>query len=88
MKRTIHTIAAIGLGLGTWAGFEMSGLIVTHLAIGDTGQQVVPPLVLELDWSLMLPTYVLLVGVFLGAQLLLNRSVGRMDLTAIARVSE
>ena len=82
------TIAAIGLGLGTWAGFEMSGLIVSQLAIGDTGQQVVPPLVLEMDWSLMLPTYVLLVGVFLGAQLLLNRSVGRMDLTAIARASE
>jgi hypothetical protein len=81
-------IAAIGLGLGTWAGFQMSGLVVAQLAVTETGQRLVPPFVLEMDWRLMAPTYVAMIGVFVGAQFVLNRVIGRTDLTAISRVSE
>ncbi len=82
------TIAAIGLGLGTWAGFRMSALIVSQLAVTETGQRVVPAFILKMEWNLMAPTYAAMVGVFIGAQFVLNRIVGRADLTAISRVSD
>ena len=82
------SIVAVGLGLGTWAGFQMSGLIVSQLAITETGESVVPPFVLQMDWDLMFPTYVVLIGVFMAAQFMLNRTISRLDLQAIARLSE
>ncbi len=81
-------IIAVGLGLGTWAGLQMSRLTVSPLAVTETGEPVVPPFVLQMDWSLMLPTYAALIVVFVGSLLILNRNVGRLDLMAIQRMSE
>ena len=81
-------VVAIGLALGTWAGFQMSRLMVSPLAVTERGEQVLPPYVLMTDWSLMLPTYVGLVGLFVGALIVLNRSIGRVDLQTIARMGE
>ncbi len=78
-------IAVIGLGLGTWAGLQLSALMVSPLAITERGEQVVPPFILMTDWSLMLPTYAALLGIFTAALYVLNRSVGRLDLRAISR---
>ena len=81
-------VAGIGLGLGTWAGFRMSSLMVSSLAVTESGEQVVPPFIVMTDWSLMLPTYTALIVVFLAALFVLNRSIGRLDLHTIARVGE
>ena len=81
-------IVAVGLGLGTWAGLQMSRLTVSPLAITETGDPVVPPFVLQMDWSLMLPTYAALIVVFVGSLLILNRNVGRLDLSAVQRLGE
>ena len=78
-------IAVIGLGLGTWAGYQTSRLMVSSVAVTERGEQVVPPFILATDWGLMLPTYAALVGIFLAALYLLNRSIRRLDLTAISR---
>lgn len=79
-------IVLIGLGLGTWAGFQASRLMVSSVAVTETGDRVVPPFILVTDWSLMLPTYAALLGIFLASQYLLNRSIRSLDLTAISRV--
>ena len=81
-------IAAIGLGLGTWAGFQMSRLTVTPLAITETGLPVTPPFVLSTDWPIMTATYIALGLLFVGALSLLNRGVGQLDLRAISRFGE
>ena len=78
-------IAITGISIGTWAGFEMSRLMVSPLAVTETGREVVPPFILITDWSLMAPTYVGLVGVFVAALYLLNRSIRRLDLQTLAR---
>ena len=80
------TVAAIGLGLGTWAGFQMSRLMVSTLAVTEAGEPVLPPFILMTDWSLMAPTYVGLVGILIGALYVLSRSIGRLDLHVISRV--
>ena len=81
-------IAALGLGLGTWSGLQMSRLIVAPLAVTETGQAVVPPFILMTDWSLMLPTLVVVIGLFLVALVILGRNVGRLDLNTIVRGAE
>ena len=82
------TIAAIGLGLGSWAGFQMSRLMVSPLAVTETGDPVVPPFVLTTDWGLMLATLGALVAVLLAALVVLNRGIGHLDLHTMARVGQ
>ena len=79
------SMALVGLGLGTWAGFQMSRMMVSSVAVTEKGQEIMPPYVLITDWSLMLPTYAALAAIFLASLYVLNRSVRRLDLNAIAR---
>ena len=81
-------IAAIGLGLGTWAGFQMSKLMVSPLAVTDAGEPVIPPFLLTTNWSLMLPTYGAFAAVFLAALIVLTRGMARRDLPAMTRMGE
>ena len=81
-------IAAIGLGLGTWAGFQMSRLTVSPLAITETGLPVTPPFILSTDWPIMGTTYVALGLLFVAALILLNRGMGQLDLRSISRFGE
>ena len=60
-------IAGIGLALGTWAGFEISRLMVSSVAVTETGNPVMPPFILTTDWGMMVPTYGVLLVIFLAA---------------------
>ena len=82
------TLAALGLGLGTWAGFQMSGLMVSPLAITESGTPVLPPFILVTEWNLMLPVYAGIVALFVAAIFVLHRSVAKLDLQSIARMGE
>jgi ABC-type lipoprotein release transport system permease subunit len=79
-------VVAIGLGLGSWAGHQMSRTMVSSVAVTETGDQVAPPFILMTDWGLMLPTYAALAGVFLVSLLILTRKVLGQELNAISRV--
>ena len=79
-------IAAIGLGLGTWAGFQMSTVMVSAVAVTDEGLEVVPPFILTTDWKFMLPIYAVLVSIFVLSVYRLIRSMSRIDLPAISRI--
>ena len=81
-------VVAMGIALGTWAGLQMSRLMVSPLAVTEMGEPVLPPFVLMTDWSLMLPTYLALIGIFVVALVVLNRSIGHADLQTIARLGE
>ena len=81
-------VVAIGLGLGTWAGFLMSRMMASSLAVTEEGAAVTPPFLLITDWALMAPTYAVMAAVFLSSLLVLWRSVGNLDLQAIARLGE
>ena len=81
-------VVAIGLGLGTWAGFLMSRMMAGSLAVTEEGAAVTPPFLLITDWALMAPTYAIMAAAFLSSLLVLWRSVGNLDLQAIARLGE
>ena len=80
-------IVGLGLGLGTWAGFQMSYLMISSVAVTEDGSPVVPPFSLMTDWAIMGPVYAMLVGVFAVATYVLYRTVARLDLHTVARES-
>lgn len=79
-------IAGIGIGLGSWAGFQASAMMVTPLVVTETGRAVVPPFHLLTNWSLMAPTYAALALVLAAALFILARSVWRINLGSITRL--
>ena len=79
-------IAAMGMGLGIWAGFQMSRLMVSSLAVTETGVPVIPPVIMTPNWSLMLPTIAAIIGVFLVALFVLSWGMSRLEIHAIFRM--
>ena len=79
-------VASIGLALGTAAGFAMSNIMVSALAVTEDGFPVVPPFILTTDWGFMGPIYAALVVTFVGALLWLSRSVSRVNIHELSRL--
>lgn len=79
-------IIAVGIGLGTGAGWLMSDLMVSSVAVTENGRQVVPPFILETDLSFLVPLYAVLVGIFALAVFRLTQSMRNLDFHAISRL--
>ena len=79
-------VAFTGLGLGTWAGFQMSGMIVSSVAVTDGGGRVLPPSILTTNWVLMGSLYAALTAVFVVSLLTLGRRLLRVDLRRLSRM--
>ena len=79
-------IAGVGIGLGSWAGFQASAMMVTPLVVTETGRAVVPPFHLLTNWALMGPTYAALALVLAASLFILARSIWRIHLGSITRL--
>ena len=79
-------VALIGLGVGTWAGFQMSRMMVASVAVTDSGGRVLPPFILTTNWLLMGPLYVVLVAIFITALLTFGGRVLSIDLRRLSRM--
>ena len=79
-------VALIGLGVGTWAGFQMSRMMVSSVAVTDSGGRVLPPFILTTNWLLMGPLYVVLVAIFITALLTFGGRVLSIDLRRLSRM--
>ena len=79
-------IALIGLGVGTWAGFQMSRMMVSAVAVTDGGGRVLPPFILTTNWTLMGPLYAVLAAVFVIALLTFGGRVLSIDLRRLSRL--
>ena len=79
-------VAAVGIGIGTAAGIQMSRLMVASVSFTETGQSAVPPFLLVTDWALMAPAYAALCAVFLAAVVSLIRRASTADTRTTARL--
>ena len=79
-------VVFIGLGVGTWAGFQMSRMMVSAVTITDSGGRVLPPFVLNTDWAIMGSIYGSLLLIFLGALYSLGRRLLHFDLRRLSRL--
>ncbi len=79
-------VALIGLGVGTWAGFQMSRMMVASVAVTDGGGRVLPPFILTTNWLLMGPLYVILLAIFVTALLTFGGRILSIDLRRLSRL--
>ena len=79
-------IVVIGLATGTAAGFAMSNILVSAVAVTERGKPVLPPFVVTTDWALMGPIYIALIAVFAVALYWLTRMASKVDLSEVTRV--
>ena len=77
-------VALIGLGVGAWAGLQMSRLTVSSVALTDGGGRVLPPFILTTEWSIMGSVYGALGAIFLVSLLTLGRRMARLDLRGLS----
>jgi len=57
-------VVAAGIALGTWMGGQLGTIIMPFLSTDDSGSQVLPPFVLEVNWPVLLITYGIMIGIF------------------------
>ena len=79
-------IVVVGLALGSWAGFQMSRIMISSLAVTETGDPVIPPFVLNTQWSLMAPAYFALAALILLALYVVHRAVSGVRLSEVSRL--
>lgn len=53
-----------GMSLGTWIGTKMVGTILPFMGHDDLGYQLLPPFVVQVDWSSLALAYALIAAVF------------------------
>ncbi len=81
-------IVTMGIGIGTWTGFQMTKLIVDSVAISESGGVVLPPPILATDWAVLGITAGLFTLVFVVSVALLGKYLFSMNLGILARSEE
>ena len=78
-------ILLVGLGLGAWAGFQMSHLAVSSVVIVSS-DDVLPPFTSITDWGFLLPMYLGILVVVLVSFVALLRATRHIDLHTVSRM--
>ena len=82
------TIGILGLFLGTWAALQMSGILVSSVAVTEYGGKFLPPFVLIVNWWVMIPIYISLMMLMIVCLIISNYEFGRLDFNSISRTEE
>ena len=82
------TIGILGLFLGTWAALQMSGILVSSVAVTEYGGKFLPPFVLIVNWWVMIPIYISLMTLMIVCLIISNYEFGRLDFNSISRTEE
>ena len=81
-------VIAIGLALGSWMGGQLGATIMPFLGHDDSGNQVVPPFVMEVNWGTLLPTYAAIFVVLAVINIGLLQLITRVSLHRALRLGE
>lgn len=81
-------IITLGMIIGTWMGLRLGAIIMPFLGHDDFGSQVVPPFVMEVNWSGLLITYSGMIIVFWLITFGIIWFVSRISLQRILRLGD
>ena len=81
-------VAACGVGLGTWAGQLMAASVLPILEIAEEGVRVTPPMVVRINWGVLLGTYAVLAVVTAVTVVWLAVVTARLELQRVLRIGE
>ena len=77
-----------GLALGTWMGSRLGAVIMPFLGHDDFGSQVMPPFAMQINWNVLILTYVIMFLVFAVIILGMIWFVNRISLQRVLRLGE
>ena len=77
-----------GLALGTWMGSRLGAVIMPFLGHDDFGSQVMPPFAIQINWNVLILTYVIMFLVFAVIILGMIWLVNRISLQRVLRLGE
>ena len=81
-------VVLVGIGVGIWAGIQMSGLTVPSVSLSSGSGSSLPPMLVTTDWETVGMVCGMLLLVFLGMVFLLNRYSLRSGLQVEGRSDE
>ncbi len=81
-------VIGAGMALGAWMGERFGAVVMPFLASDELGGRVLPPFVIQVDWTLLGITYGAMVGVFLVITALLVSFAQRISVVRTLRLGE
>jgi ABC-type antimicrobial peptide transport system permease subunit len=81
-------VVICGIGLGTWAGQQIGISVLPILEVAEEGVRVTPPMVLQINWGILLGTYLVLTLVSATAVVWLAWITNRLDVQQVLRIGE
>ena len=81
-------VMIFGIVVGTIAGYQIGSSILPVLEITEEGVRVTPPMILTMNWGLLLLTYIIL-GIIASITILwLSWITNKMDLQSVLRIGD
>ena len=81
-------VITLGLGLGSWIGFQLTSLLMPFLDLTEEGTRVLPPFAARVSWPAILTTYGIIAAVFLGATIGLIAYFSKFGIQRALRIGE
>ncbi|MDE2861712.1 MAG: hypothetical protein OYI31_01125 [Chloroflexota bacterium] len=81
-------VAACGVGLGTWAGQQITASVLPILEIAEEGVRVTPPMVVRINWGVLAGTYAVLAVVAAVTVVWLALVTARLEVQRVLRIGE
>ena len=81
-------IVLFGVGLGTWAGYQIGATLLPLLEVAEGGVRVTPPMVLHTNWTSLLVSYSILAGVAVSTLVWLAWLATKLEVQKVLRIGE
>ena len=81
-------VAVCGIALGTWAGQQITASVLPILEIAEEGVRVTPPMVVRINWVVLLGTYAVLAVVAAATVAWLAFVTSRLEVQRVLRIGE
>ena len=77
-----------GIGLGTWAGQQIGISILPILEVAEEGIRVTPPMIMRINWGILLITYLVLAVVAASTVVWLAWITMKLEVQRVLRIGE
>ena len=82
------SIIVVGMLIGTWMGGRLGMAIMPFLGSDEVGTELLPPLVMNVDWSSLVGIYISMGIVFSVATVIVAMSARKVSLNRLLRLGE
>lgn len=81
-------VVVCGIALGTWAGQQIGISVLPILEVAEEGVRATPPMVLRVNWGILLGTYLILTIVATTSVVWLAWITSKLDIQRVLRIGE